>query len=140
LLAGARRDQVNGFALGSFGVGKFRICRRPACMQQQRLGAAHLLGDVAVTDGLPGLGLERGNLGGKLPDHIFDARQIVLGGFEAKFSLMAPGVQTGNTGRFFENAPALIGPSLNDFADASLVDESGRPRARSRHVRVLRDR
>ncbi len=50
-------------------------------MQEQGLGAAYLLGDIAVSHGLAGLGLERGNLSGKLADHVFHACQIVFGSF-----------------------------------------------------------
>ena len=68
-------------------------------------------------------------MSGKLADHIFDARQIVLGGLEPQFGFMAARVQSGNIRRLLENAAALVGARLNDFADAALVHQCRRARA-----------
>ena len=95
-------------------------------MKQQRLGAAHLAGNIAVAHRLAGLGLQRSDLRGELADDVFDPGQIVLGGLEPKFRLVAAGMQPGNTGGLFQYAAALVGPRLDDLADAALMDQCRR--------------
>ncbi len=80
----------------------------PAQMEQQRFGAAHLAGNVAVAHRLPRLRLQRRDLGGELADDVLDPRQILLGGLEPQLGLVAARMQSGNAGRLFEHAPALI--------------------------------
>ena len=53
----------------------------------------------------------------------------MLGGLEPQLRFVAARVQAGNAGRLFEHAAALVGPGLDDFADAALVDQSRRSRA-----------
>ena len=55
--------------------------------------------------------------------------KIVLGGLEPQFRFVTARVQAGNARRLFEHAAALVGPRLDDFADAALVDQSRRSRA-----------
>ena len=111
------------------GLGDSVARRDPAQMEQQRFGAAHLAGNVAVAHRLPRLGLQRRDLGGELADDVFEPRQILLGGLEPQLRLVAARMQPGNAGRLFEHAPALVGPRLDDLADAALMHQSGRPRA-----------
>ena len=125
LFAGARGDDANGFVLGALGFADFAARRDPAQMKQQRFGAAHLAGNVAVAHRLPRLGLQRRDLGGKLADDVFDPRQILLGGLEPQFRFVAARMQAGNAGRFFQHAPALVRPRLDDLADAALVHQGG---------------
>ena len=142
LLAGALGDDADGFVLGALGLGGFELGGGPAQMQQQRLRAPHLAGDIAIAHGLPRLGLERSDLGRELSDHVFDAREIVLGRLQPQLRLMPAHVQSGNAGGFFEQAAALIRTRLNDLADASLMHQRRRARAgRSigeQHVDVAR--
>ncbi len=148
LLAGARRNDADGLVLGALGVGDLGAGADPAQMEQQRLGAAHLAGNIAVAHCLPRLGLQRRDLRGELADDVFDPRQIVLGGLEPQLGLMPAGMQPGNAGGLFEHAAALIGPRLDDLADAALMDQGGRTRTgrgvgeqhRRRRARALRGR
>ena len=57
LLTGARGNDTDGFVLSALRIGDFGLCRRPPQVQQQRFGAAHLSGNVAVAHRLPRLGL-----------------------------------------------------------------------------------
>ena len=97
-------------------------------MKQQRLGAAHLAGNIAIAHRLPRLGLERRDLGGKLADDVFEPRQILLGGLEPQLRFVAARMQPGNAGGLLEDAAALLGPRLDDLADAALMHQSGRAR------------
>ena len=115
--------------LRPLGLGDFGLRRDPAQVKQQRFGAAHLAGNVAVAHRLPRLGLERGDLRGKLADDVFDPRQVVLGGLEPQLRLVAARMQPGNAGRLFEHAAALVGPRLDDLADAALMHQRRRARA-----------
>ena len=129
LLTGACGDDPNGFILGSLGIGDFGLSAGPAQMQQQRLGSAHLSGNVAVAHRLSRLGLERGHLRGELPDHVLGARQVLLGGPQPQLRLVTARVQSGNAGGLFKDAPPLVGARLDDFADAALMDQGRRARA-----------
>ena len=129
MLAGARGDDAYGLVLGALGLSDFGLRADPAQMEQQRLGAAHLSGNVAIAHCLPRLGFERSDLRGQLADDVLDPRQIVLGGLEPQLRLVAARVQAGNAGRLFEHAAALVGPRLDDLADAALVDQRRRARA-----------
>ena len=113
-------------SLAALGVGDFGLHCGPAQVEQQRLGASNLSGNVAIARRLPRLGLERSDLRGELADDILGPGEIVLGGLEPQLRLVAARVQAGNAGRLFEHAAALVGPGLDDFADAALVDQSRR--------------
>ena len=52
-------------------------------MEQQRFGAAHLSGNVAVAHRLPRLSLERSHLRGQLTDNVLGPGEVVLGGPQA---------------------------------------------------------
>ncbi len=59
LLTGARGNDADGFVLGALRIGYFGFARpiQRKC-KQQRFGAAHLSGNVAVAHRLPRLGLQ----------------------------------------------------------------------------------
>ena len=139
LFAEPRGDDADGFVLGVFGVGDFDARRGPAQVMQQGLGAAHLAGNVAVAHRLAGLRFQSRGLGGQLPDHVLDAQQVLFGSLEPQFGFMAPGMQAGNTGGFFQHAPPLVGPRLDDFADAALMHERRRARTGGRVGKQHRD-
>ena len=52
-------------------------------------------------------------------------REIVFGSLEPQLRLVPARMQSGNAGGFFEHAAALVGPRLDDLADAALVHERG---------------
>ncbi len=129
LLAGALGDDANRLVLGAFGFGDFGPGRDPAQVEQQRFGAAHLAGNVAIAHRLPRLRLEARHLRGQLPNDVFGPRQVCLGGFEAELRLVAASMQSGDAGGLFEDAPARFGARLDDLADAALMHQSRRTRA-----------
>ena len=129
LLAGARGDDADRFVPGPLRLADLGLGREPAQVKQQRLGAPHLAGNIAVAHRLAGLGLQRSDLRRKLADDVFDPGQIVLGGLEAKLRLVAARMQAGNAGGLFQHAAALVGPRLDDLADAALMDEGRGARA-----------
>ena len=129
LLAGAGGDDADGLVLAPLGVGDLGAGADPAQVEQQRFGAAHLRGNVAVAHGLPRLRLQRCDLRGELADHVLDPRQVVLGGLEPQLRLVTARMQSGNAGRLLEHAPALVGPRLDDLADAALMHKRRRARA-----------
>ena len=102
---------------------------QPAQMEQQRLGLADLGGDFAEADRLSRLLFQAVDLSGQLPDHVFDAGEVGLGGLEAQFGFMAARMKAGDAGGVFQHAAALVGTRLNDLADLALVNERGRARA-----------
>ncbi len=129
LLHGAVGDDAHGLVLGALGIADLGVGGEPAQMEQHRLGAAHLAGNVAVAHRLACLGLERRDLRGDLVDDILDALQIVLGCPQPQLGLVAARVQAGNAGRLFEHAAALLGLGLDDLADAALMHQRRRARA-----------
>ena len=132
LLADAGRDDAHGLVLRVLGVRDFDAGRSPAQVKQQRLGPPYLPGNVAVTHRLARLCFERRGLRGQLSDDILDARQVRLGGFQPQLGLMASRMQAGNARGFLQHAPALLGPRLDDLADAALMHQSGRARTGGR--------
>ena len=98
-------------------------------MAQHGLGLAHRGGDRAVAQRLARLALEPVDLRRELRDHVVEPVQILLGGVEPQFCLVAARMQAGNAGGFLEHAPALLGLRLDDLADAALVHERRGARA-----------
>ena len=128
VLAGARGNDADGLVLGPLRVAELGLGADPAQVEQQRFGPAHLTGNIAVAHRLPRLGLERGDLRGKLADDVLDPYQIVLGGLQPQLRLVTARMQSGNAGSLFEDAAALVGPRLDDLADAALMHQRRRPR------------
>src|SRR5919198_5781710 len=95
-------------------------------MEQGRLRLAHLPGDIAVTDRLACLALQLIDLAGQLTDHVFEALKILFRCAQPQLGFVTSGVQSGNTGRFLEHAPALLGFCLDDLADAPLMNKRRR--------------
>ena len=81
----------------------------PAQVKQQRFGAAHLAGNVAVAHRLARLRFQASTCVANCPMHVFEAGQILLGGLEPQFGLVSARMQAGNAGGFFEHAAALLG-------------------------------
>jgi hypothetical protein len=101
----------------------------PAQVIERRLLLADLGGHFAITNRLARLPLERRHLAGKLPDHVFQTLQVLLGRAQAQFRLVAARMQAGNAGRLFQHAAALLRLGLDDLADASLMHQRRRTRA-----------
>ena len=76
------------------------------------------------------MALQGVDLGRKLAEHVLDPDQVLFGGMQSQLGLVAAGVQSRNAGRFLEHPAALLGFGLDDLADAPLMNERGRTRAR----------
>jgi len=55
--------------------------------------------------------------------HVIDACQIGLGGFQAQFRFMPPAMQTSNARGVFQNAAALLRLGADDLANAALLHQ-----------------
>src|SRR5262249_56731278 len=62
-------------------------------------------------------------------DHVFEAREVVLGRAQPQLRFVPPRVQARYARGFFEHAPALLRLGLDDLADAPLMHHRGRTRA-----------
>ena len=129
LMLGAFGHLADAEIVGLAGVVDVGMGLQPAQVEQSRLGLAHARRDLAIADRLPRLLLEALDLARQLPDHVLDAREICLGGFQPQFGLVAAGVQPGDARGVFQHAAALLGLRLNDFADLALVHQGRGPRA-----------
>ena len=116
--------------LAGFALGRRRLLARLgiADREQQRLEAADLGRDVLVARGLAALLLEAVDLGVDLAQHVVDAQEIVLGGFQPQLRLVTAGVQPGDAGRVLEDAAARLRLCRDDLADLALADERRRAR------------
>ena len=64
---------------------------------------AELIAQCTVTLGLGGLALEGGHLAGDFFEDVVDARQVVTGGFEAKFGETLLGLEACDPGGLFKD-------------------------------------
>ncbi len=102
----------------------------------QRLGASDGAGEVAIARRLPRLPLEALGLRVELLQNVVEARQIVGGGLEAQFGLVAARMQPGDAGGLLEDAAALLRLRGDQFADLTLPHHRRRARARRRRRRT----
>ena len=107
---------------------------------EHRLGLAHLGGDRAIADRLPRLPFQGVDLGGELANHVFQPLEIVLGGAQPQFGLVAARMQAGNAGRLLQHHAPLGGLCLDDLADPPLMHQRRRARRRSRRRRTAHAR
>ena len=130
LRAGCLGNTADARILGALGFRDFGMRRDPAQMEQRRLGLAHVGRHLLVFDRLARLTLQRIDLLRQLPDYVFEPIEIGLGRLQPQLRLMAARMQAGDAGGFFQHAAALLGLCLDDFADAALMHQRGRARAR----------
>ncbi len=83
----------------------------------------------AVAHGKAGLALQRFELLLDLGDDVVDALEVLLGGAEPQFGLVAARMKAGNAGSLFEQRPALLRLGGDQLADLALADEGRRMRA-----------
>ena len=128
----ARRlgDTADARILGALGFGDLGMRRDPAQVEQRRLGLAHVGRHLLVLDRLARLTLQRIDLLRQLPDHVFKPVEVCFRRLQPQLRLMTARMQAGDTGGFFQHAAALLGLRLDDFADAALMHEGRRTRAR----------
>ena len=101
-------------------------------VQRDGLGAANLIGDVAVAGRLAGLFLEPVELGFQGRDHVVQALQVGLCRAQAQLRLVAARVQPGDAGGFLQQRAAGGRLGVDQRADPALTDQRRRMRARSR--------
>ena len=97
--------------LGRLPLGTDRLLARigVADREGEGLQPADLRREVLVARGLARLSLQAVDLRLDLAQHVFDADKIVLGRLQPQLSLVAAGMQAGDAGRLFQDAPARLG-------------------------------
>ena len=98
-------------------------------MQQRRLGLADVGRQVLEARRLPRLALQAFDLAFELADDVVEPLEVLLGGAQPQFGLVAARVQAGNAGGLFQQRAARLRLGLDQFADAALPDHRGRTRA-----------
>ena len=126
-LGGAGGAGGGGEGGGGLGAGELGVV--PVAPDEERLGAAQRLGDLAVALGLAGLAGEAGELGVQGLEHVGDAGEVGLGGAELELGLVAALVEAGDAGGLLEDAAAGLGAGVDELGDLALADEGGRLRA-----------
>ena len=106
-----------------------RLGKRPAQMQQRRLGLADVGGQVLEARRLPRLPLQAFDLAFELADHVVETFEVLLGGAQPELGLVAAGMQAGDAGGFLEQRAARLRLGLDQLADAALPDHRRRARA-----------
>src|SRR5690606_31233680 len=96
---------------------------------EDRLVAAHVGRQILEARRLASLALETFDLAPQLADDIVQPPEILFGGAQAQFRLVAARVEAGDARRFLEQCPARLRLGLDQFADAALADHRGRARA-----------
>ena len=118
LAGGAGRLGEGGGGGGAAGLGVV-----PQPPDQQSLGAAQRLGDLAVALGLARLAGEAGELGVEGLEHVGDAGEVGLGGAELELGLVAALVEAGDAGGLLEDAAAGLGPGVDQLGDLALANQ-----------------
>ena len=90
-------------------------------MQKEGFGGADFARNILIPPCLPGLALQGFRLALQLAKHVAQAFHVAFGGLQAQFGFMAARVQSGDAGSVFENAAALLGLRIDDFADLPLA-------------------
>ena len=117
--AGGLGERRGGGGAGGLGV-------VPVAPDEEALGAAQRLGDLAVALGLAGLAGEAGELGVEGFEHVGDAGEVGLGRPELELGLVAALVEAGDAGGLLEDAAAGLGPGVDQLGDLALADEGRR--------------
>lgn len=99
------------------------IKRVPAQVKQCRFLTPHFGIDITVTAGLTRLLLEQLQLGIHCAHDVVNSLHVGLGALEAQLSLMAAGMQAGNTGSLFQQLAALGWLGGNQCANAALRNQ-----------------
>ena len=90
--------------------------------KQRRLGLADVGRQVLEARCLARLALQALDLAFELADDVVEPLEILLGGAQAQFRLVAARMQAGNAGRLFQQRAARLRLGLDQFADAALPD------------------
>ena len=97
--------------------------------RRQRLVLTDLRGDLAIAPGLARLPAQTVGLAVDLLQHVFQTGQILRGGGQAQFRLVAARMQAGDARRLLQNAPPRLRLGRDDLADLALTHQRRRARA-----------
>ena len=136
-LLGLRRGGLRGLSrqLGDpfFRLRKPRFClvgldgrRRPAQVQNDRLGLTDAGADVSVARGLPDLPLEALELGLERRHHVVEPGQVQLRRAQAQLRLVAARMEAGDPGRLLQQRPPVGGLGVDHGVDLALADQPRR--------------
>ena len=120
---GAGGGEERGGGLGAGGLGVV-----PVAPEQQRLGPAQRLGDLAVAGRLAGLAGEARELAVERLEHVGDAGEVRLGRAQLQLGLVPALVEAGDAGRLLEDAAARLRPGVDQLRDLALPDQRRRGR------------
>ena len=126
LLGGALADQRGGDRERRLRLALLLLGLRPADVQQGRLGLADVGRQVLEAGRLAGLPLQILDLALQLADHVVQPLEVLLGGAQAQFRLVAACVQAGDAGRLLQQGAAGLRLGLDQLADTPLPDHRGR--------------
>ena len=101
----------------------------PRDVVEQGFGAADLAREFLIAFGLARLTFEGIDLGAETAHQIAEACEIGFGLFEPEFSFMPARMEACNASCIFEDATAVFGLGVDDFADLALAYERWRTRA-----------
>ena len=96
---------------------------------REQLELAQLAAQLAEFLGLLRRALERLQPLAHLSDDVGKPEQVLLGGLELSFRLLAPRLVLGDSGRLLDERPPVLGLGADDEADAALLDDRVRARA-----------
>ena len=96
--------------------------RELADQQHAQLGA-HLVAQLGVALGLRGLPLQRVHLASDFVEDVVDAREVLLGVFEAGFRQTLARFELGDAGGLFDDGAAVGGLAAENLTDAALLDD-----------------
>ena len=99
-------------------------------MQIHGLGAADMVGDVAIARGLADLALQALELAFEGGHDVLEPDQVVLGRAQAQLGLMPAGMEARDARRLLEQRPPVGRPRRHERADAPLADDGRRARPR----------
>ena len=125
-----------GFLQPLAGFGELALGLGELQRQHGRLGAADMVGQVAVAAGLARLALQALVLLLERDQHVLHAGEVLLGGAQPQLGLVAAGIEAGDAGRLVDHAAPVDRLGVDQRADAALADQRGRARARSRRRRT----
>ena len=110
-------------------LGELGLVLAPGDEMGERLMAADVGGEIAVSARLARLTLQAVDLDVELLQHVLDAQKVVLRSLKPQLGLMAARVEARNAGGLLEDEPARLRPRGDDLADLALAHERGRARA-----------
>ena len=97
--------------------------RAIAAGEQHLLPSPHLVAQPRVTARLRGLPLERAALLIELVDDVFEAREVLLRGFELQFRGAPSRLVLRDARGFFDQLAAIGRPRAENHADLALLDD-----------------